>query len=135
MLKKDGYIKNDFGSCKWSFEGDYLHIHSLFVNKKYRRMGHARFLLLRTIEDIKDSGWNLDIYIVADPTDNSVDKVKLSNFYNNLGLPTGLRPKEGMMKCEKCNYPLDDYDDECYRCKHINVNMTLCAMFLAIIAA
>ena len=85
MSVKEGHVEYDFGHCSWSFEEDYVHIYILFVKKSRRGKGHARFLLQRAIEDIRKAGYMEKISIVADPSDSSVDKIKLANFYVRMG--------------------------------------------------
>ena len=83
-------IKNKYGKCNYAFEkdnmGSYVHIYSLFVYPKYRRLGKAKELLQAAIKAIRKNGYDRKIQIVVKPTDNSIDKERLISFYKRMGL-------------------------------------------------
>lgn len=83
-------IKNEYGKCNYAFEtdrlGSYVHIYNLFVFPNYRKRGKARQLLQTAIEAIRQTGYNKKIQIVSKPTDNSIDKEKLIDFYKSMEL-------------------------------------------------
>lgn len=86
MIEIDACIKTSFGCCSLSSEEDYVHIYNLFVNREHRGQGHATFLLKRAISDIRKTGYTGEICIVADPKDCSIDRTRLTGFYERMGL-------------------------------------------------
>jgi ribosomal protein S18 acetylase RimI-like enzyme len=83
-------IDSEFGSCEYSFEfdifGEFVHIFNLYVFPKFRRNGHAKYLLRKAIESIKSTGYTGEILIVAKPEENSISLEKLTEFYEGMGL-------------------------------------------------
>ena len=90
VLEKEYKVSNQYGYCKFSFEkdedGEFCHIYNLYVHRKFRRQGHARELLTMAILQISELGHSGDILIVCNPTDTSVIKSELSEFYESMGL-------------------------------------------------
>ena len=72
-------VQNNFGSCEYEFESDYVHIFNLFVKPKFRLQGKARELLRIAIKQIRKTDHKEDILIVT-------DSKKLKIFYERLGL-------------------------------------------------
>ena len=72
-------IQNEFGSCEYEFEPDYVHIFNLFVTFMFRMQGKARELLKLAIKEIRETGYKEEILIVT-------DSKKLKIFYESLGL-------------------------------------------------
>jgi ribosomal protein S18 acetylase RimI-like enzyme len=82
-----GKDTNDpYGFCKYKFEDDYVHIYDLYVKPEYRNLGNAKKLLQQAIKEIRETGWDNEIQIVCNPTEDEIDKERLSKFYNELGL-------------------------------------------------
>jgi ribosomal protein S18 acetylase RimI-like enzyme len=79
-------VETDYGFCEYAFEEGYTHIYNLFVFSEYRRNGKARELLKLAIEEIRKSGYDGEIQIVAEPQEKSIDKEKLIEFYKSMGL-------------------------------------------------
>ncbi len=72
-------VRNEYGSCEFAFENDYVHIFNLFVKPVFRLQGKARNLLELAINEIKNTGHKDEILIVT-------DKKRLRDFYESLGL-------------------------------------------------
>jgi ribosomal protein S18 acetylase RimI-like enzyme len=79
-------IENEYGYCEYSFEKDYVHIYNLFIKPEYRRKGHARKLLQITISEIRKTGYDGEIDIVAQPDNGTIPIDALIKFYKSLGL-------------------------------------------------
>lgn len=79
-------LQNEFGYCSYEFEEDYVNIFSLYIYPEYRRQGHATQLLKTAIKEIREQGWDDEIQIVALPSEDSISKEQLSDFYESLGL-------------------------------------------------
>lgn len=79
-------VESKYGVCEYSFENEYVHVFNLFVFKKYRGNGKATELLETVIEKIRETGYNGEIQIVADPKEKGINKQKLKLFYIKLGL-------------------------------------------------
>ena len=79
-------IKNEYGECDYSFESDYVHIYNLFVYPEHRRKGNARKILKRSIAEIRETGYEGEIQIVADPKDETINVKRLIRFYESMGL-------------------------------------------------
>jgi ribosomal protein S18 acetylase RimI-like enzyme len=90
IIEQEYEVRNEFGFCKYSFEkdesGEFCHIYNLYVNKQFRRKGNARQLLTNAILEITTMGHNGDILIVCNPTESSITKRKLTEFYESFGL-------------------------------------------------
>lgn len=86
----DRQIKSIFGYCYFAFEtdsvGSYVHIYDLYIYPEYRKQGKARELLKTAINGIRQLGYTEEIHIVASPTEDSIDKLKLVSFYRSMGL-------------------------------------------------
>lgn len=85
-IEMSGKIKIKGGYCNWAITPDFIHIYDLFVSPKYRGQGKAKYLLQRAIDVIRESGYFGDIYIVANPKEKSVNKDRLTSFYESMGL-------------------------------------------------
>jgi len=79
-------IERVYGHCEVGFESDYVHIFNLFVYPEYRRQGKAKELLNIAIDEIRKTGWEKEIQIVAIPQSDSISLQKLKLFYESLGL-------------------------------------------------
>jgi len=83
-------IKNKYGSCVYSFEKDsdedYFHIYNLYVLPEFRRMNKAKELIKKAIFEIRKTGYQGEILIVAKPEEGSISFEKLKNFYERMGL-------------------------------------------------
>lgn len=79
-------VQTKFGRCSYDFVDDYVHIYDLYIIPDYRRQGNARKLLLYIINEIRKTGWDKEIQIVADPTEDNINKNDLINFYKSLDL-------------------------------------------------
>ena len=80
-------INTEYGYCRidYNIEESYGHIHDLYVFPEYRNQGKAREILLKAIECIKSNGYE-EIQIVCSPTEEGIDKERLTKFYKSLGL-------------------------------------------------
>ena len=88
-----GYIDWDlFTDEAYDSEGNeiegetYVKIENLFVKPEFRGNGCARALLTLAIASIHNSCAGLDIKIVAEPKEDSVEVGKLASFYESFGL-------------------------------------------------
>lgn len=81
------FVKNEYGYCCYYIikDGKAL-IFNLYIEKEYRRKGHAEKILKKVIKKIRDSGYTKDIHIQAEPKDGSISKEDLVNFYKKLEL-------------------------------------------------
>jgi len=79
-------VQKDIGHVYFEIKNDYAHLYDLYIQPDKRNQGHARELLLHAIRLIKEEGWNDEIQIVCAPTEEGIDKERLSNFYESLGL-------------------------------------------------
>ena len=84
-------IRNSFGHCFYEFEkddkrGDYVHIYDLYVNPLHRRCGKAREILQAVIDKIRETGYKGEIWIVANPKEQSIELEDLVAFYKRMGL-------------------------------------------------
>jgi ribosomal protein S18 acetylase RimI-like enzyme len=92
IINGENYIINDFGYCCFDFgkynifDIDKAIIYNLYVYPEYRKCGQAKKLLKETIDEIRKSNYNLDIFIEAKPRDNSISINNLINFYKSIGL-------------------------------------------------
>ena len=79
-------IKNKGGYCWYEFIDGYVHIYNLYVKPEFRNKGYAKDLLTKTIKAIRSKGWTDEIQVVCNPTEEGIDKERLGNFYESLGL-------------------------------------------------
>jgi ribosomal protein S18 acetylase RimI-like enzyme len=79
-------IRRKYGHVSYAFESDYVHIYNLYVYPQFRQQGKGEELLTAAIKAIRSTGYRGEIQIVAIPTENSISKTKLRNFYKRHGL-------------------------------------------------
>lgn len=83
-MKKENFISTQYGYCYYDLE-NYL-IYNLYVYEDCRRKGCAKRLLQYAINEIKQTGYTGEIYIQANPRENSISKNDLISFYESMGL-------------------------------------------------
>lgn len=87
------FIHTPYGYCYYHLDkpvsdgGTYL-IYGLYVHAAYRRKGHARRMLKFLIDEIRAAGYDGEIYIKAEPEENSISVYALTDFYRGMGLST-----------------------------------------------
>lgn len=89
LTKNQNFIHTKFGYCYYEFNSDrsVCLIFNLHVEKEYRRKGHAKHLLELTINEIRNyENYSGELYIEADPEENSISKQNLVRFYKKTGL-------------------------------------------------
>jgi GNAT superfamily N-acetyltransferase len=85
------FIHTNYGYCYYELDkpvsegGTYL-IYSLYVHREHRRKGYARRMLQYLIDEIRGTGYNGEIFICAEPEENSISVANLIRFYENMGL-------------------------------------------------
>jgi len=62
-----------------------VHIDFVYVYPEYRRQGHARELINKTLKDIENKYPKLPIYMVAEPKEDNIDMGNLVEFYEDMG--------------------------------------------------
>lgn len=87
MEENENFIHNKYGYCYYSFEANGIAtIFNLYVEPEYRQKGHAKNLIQLVISEIKNTGYNKEIQIEAQPRENSIDIETLVTFYKRMGL-------------------------------------------------
>ena len=61
-------------------------IYNLYVEKKSRRNGYGRELVIQAINEIREEGYTKVIKVKAEPTEDSIDLNDLISFYKEMGL-------------------------------------------------
>lgn len=79
-------IKKYYGYVFYEFKDDYVHLFNLYVYKKYRGNGLSRKLLEQAISEIRETGWEKEISIVAICRENCMTQEQLVDFYTRMGL-------------------------------------------------
>lgn len=85
------FIHTPYGYCYYHLDkpvsdgGTYL-IYGLYVNAEFRRRGHAKRMLKFLIDEIRNTGYDGEIYVKASPEQNSISTDALIKFYRTLGL-------------------------------------------------
>ena len=81
-------ISNDYGYCHYCVcnEKDCSMIYNLYVEKEYRRKGHAKDLVQKSIDKIREHGYEGNIKVIAIPEEDSISKKDLTEFYIKMGL-------------------------------------------------
>jgi GNAT superfamily N-acetyltransferase len=83
----ENFIQNKYGCCFYALEeGSPPLIYNLYVHPQYRNLGHSRKLLRLVINEIRDTGYKGDIYIEAEPRENSISLEALKQYYRNMEL-------------------------------------------------
>lgn len=82
------HITNEYGDCFYCVCKDKgcSMLYNLYVEKAHRRQGKATELATMAISKIRETGYNGDIKIVAEPEENSISKKDLIRFYKSLNL-------------------------------------------------
>lgn len=85
MKKK---LENIYGHCDYCicFDEDCSMIYNLYIEKDFRRKGHAKEFINEAIEDIRNLGYKGYIKVVAEPEEESISKENLIKFYEEMGL-------------------------------------------------
>jgi GNAT superfamily N-acetyltransferase len=78
------FIQTKFGYCYYCFTPKPF-VYNLYVHKQYRRQGHSKKLLQLVINEIREK-YNGEIYIQAEPTENSIGLEDLIKYYESMGL-------------------------------------------------
>jgi len=85
--ENENFIHDKYGYCYYAIMSDKNAIvYGLYVEREYRRMGHARRILQFVINKIKKTGYKGSIKIEANPSENSIEIKPLTLFYKNMGL-------------------------------------------------
>lgn len=83
-------VTTDYGCCCYEVasdnQGEYAHIYNLYVKPEKRRQGRARKLLRSIIKKIRNTGYKGEIFIVAEPDNQSISRGELIKFYKSMGL-------------------------------------------------
>ncbi len=95
-LYEDNLIENEFGYCHYIFEDEwnseenkaeiYAIIYDLYIYEEFRRKGKAREILETIIKLIRETDYDDEIFISAEPREDSISENDLKNFYDSLGL-------------------------------------------------
>lgn len=82
------FIHTEKGYCyyDYDYDGDKPIIYDLYIEKNYRGQGNARHLLELVIAEIRRKGFSKEIFVQAEPRENSIDKETLTKFYESMGL-------------------------------------------------
>ena len=87
MKTDENFYHDKYGYCYYAITSDKNAIvFGLYVEREYRRMGHARRILQFVINKIKKTGYKGSIKIEAKPSENSIEIKPLTLFYKNMGL-------------------------------------------------
>lgn len=84
LREEENFIHNKYGYCYYALS-PYPEVYNLYVEPKYRRQGHSKYLLNYVIEQIRKSGFEGKIKIEAQPRENSISLEKLEQYYLSLG--------------------------------------------------
>lgn len=81
-------IFNNYGHCHYCVckDNNCSMIYNLYIEKEYRRQGHAKQLVETAINEIRKTGYEGDIKIVAEPEEESIKKQDLIEFYEKMNL-------------------------------------------------
>lgn len=81
-------LENIYGHCDYCicFDEDCSMIYNLYIEKDFRRKGHAKGFINEAIEDIRNLGYKGYIKVVAEPEEESISKENLIKFYEEMGL-------------------------------------------------
>ena len=81
-------LENIYGHCDYCicFDEDCSMIYNLYIEKDFRRKGHAKEFINEAIEDIRNLGYKGYIKVVAEPEEKSISKENLIKFYEEMGL-------------------------------------------------
>ena len=84
----DHFINTEFGYCYYDFDydGNKPIIYGLYIYEEDRRQGNAKHLLELIIAEIRRKGFSKEIFVQAEPRENSIDKETLTKFYESMGL-------------------------------------------------
>ncbi|WP_349667101.1 GNAT family N-acetyltransferase [Lacrimispora sp.] len=85
-MNNKNFIQNKYGYCYYCICDNCSMIYNLYIEKEYRRKGHAKNIIQLVINEIRKTGYSKDIMIDAVPRENSVDVKTLSDFYERMGL-------------------------------------------------
>lgn len=80
------FVKTENGYCCYSEYNDEMLIFNLYVYEEFRCKGESRNLICQCITNIRNSGYTGAIKIQADPSEDSIPKDKLTEFYKSMGL-------------------------------------------------
>jgi len=87
MEENENFIHNKYGYCFYFIEAnDTAIIFNLYVEPEYRQKGHAKKLIQMVIKEIKETGYDKEIQIEAQPREDSINIENLIAFYKRLGL-------------------------------------------------
>ena len=96
--ENENFIQTKFGYCFYTLDS-LPFIYNLYVHPQYRRSGHSRVFLNLIISEIRKSGYKGEIYIQAEPKENSIGQADLENYYESMGLTIyAARESEGSKK-------------------------------------
>jgi len=83
--ENENFVQNKFGYCFYSL-GPCPLIYNLYVHPQYRRCGSSKRLLELAIGEIRESGYNGEIYVQVKPKENSISLNGLTEYYKRMGL-------------------------------------------------
>jgi len=88
MEENENFIHNKYGYCFYSVDktNNIAMIFNLYVEPEYRQQGHAKHLIQLAIREIRETGYNKEIQVEAQPREYSIDVVNLVAFYKRMGL-------------------------------------------------
>lgn len=86
LIENENFIHTKYGYCFYVLDNEKYFIYNLYIEPRYRRKGHAKKLLTYVIKEIKETGYDKEIYIEARPKESSIDINLLIKFYKSLGL-------------------------------------------------
>jgi ribosomal protein S18 acetylase RimI-like enzyme len=86
MEENQNFIQNKYGYCYYCICDDCSMVYNLYIEKEYRRKGHAKHLIQLVINEIREAGYDKVIEIEAQPRENSIDTESLIAFYESMGL-------------------------------------------------
>lgn len=78
------YISTHYGYCYYDLKNHL--IYNLYVYPDYRNKGYAKRLLQYAINEIRQTGYTGEIYIQAEPREDSISKADLISFYKYMEL-------------------------------------------------
>ena len=87
MEDNENFIHNKYGYCYYQIcKTDGAIVYNLYVEPEYRRKGHAKHLIQLAINEIRETGYGKEIFIQAQPRENSINIGNLVAFYKRMGL-------------------------------------------------
>lgn len=84
--KTEDFLHNRYGYCYFEVKDNSALIYNLYVEPEFRGKGHAKKLLKGVISEIRRRGYKDQIMIECKPTEQGINKDRLSSLYKEMGL-------------------------------------------------